>query len=119
MMTTAVDTSPQPVRGAEKELQRQFVNFMFFKFHRAFRRENADGKAQAKREFAELVQKFSSSMMILPYSNIGLKSTVDFMLWRISFEIEPLQQMASAINKSILGRYLDVPHSYLAMTKHS
>jgi len=27
--------------------------------------------------------------------------------------------MASAINKSILGRYLDVPHSYLAMTKHS
>ena len=116
---TAVETSAQPVRTGDKDLQRQFVNFMFFKVDRAFRCENADVKAQAKREFADLVQKFSSSMMILPYSNIGLKSTVDFMLWRISFEIEPLQQMASAINKSILGRYLDVPHSYLAMTKHS
>jgi len=116
---TAVETSAQPVRTGDKDLQRQFVNFMFFKVDRAFRCENADVKAQVKREFADLVQKFSSSMMILPYSNIGLKSTVDFMLWRISFEIEPLQQMASAINKSILGRYLDVPHSYLAMTKHS
>ena len=116
---TAVETSAQPVRTGDKDLQRQFVNFMFFKVDRAFRCENADVKAQAEREFADLVQKFSSSMMILPYSNIGLKSTVDFMLWRISFEIEPLQQMASAINKSILGRYLDVPHSYLAMTKHS
>ncbi|HYS54480.1 MAG TPA: chlorite dismutase family protein [Thermoanaerobaculia bacterium] len=116
---TAIDTSAQPTRAGEKELQRQFVNFMFFKVDRAFRRENAEVKVQAKREFADLVQKFSTSMMLLPYSNIGLKSTVDFMLWRISFEIEPLQQMATAINKSVLGRYLDVPHSYLAMTKHS
>src|SRR5207245_3775447 len=99
--------------------QLQYVKFIIVKVHRHLRGENADVKAQAKRECAELLQKFSSSMMILPYSNIGLKSTVDFMLWRISFEIEPLQQMASAINKSILGRYLDVPHSYLAMTKHS
>ncbi len=118
-MTTVVDTSTQPARTPEKELQRQFVNFMFFKVDRAFRRENADIKAQAKREFAEIVERFTGSMMILPYSNVGLKSTVDFMLWRISFEIEPLQQMAAAINKSVFGRYLDVPQSYLAMTKHS
>jgi len=118
-MTTAVDTSTQPARSADKDLQRQFVNFMFFKVDRAFRRENAEVKAQAKREFAEIVERFTGPMMILPYSNVGLKSTVDFMLWRICFEIEPLQQMAAAINKSVFGRYLDVPQSYLAMTKHS
>jgi chlorite dismutase len=118
-MTTTIEPQSQPTRADEKQLQRQFVNFMFFKVDRAFRRENAEVKAQAKREFIDLLQRFSSPMMILPYSTLGLKSTVDFMLWRISFEIEPLQQMASAINKSLLGRYLDVPHSYLAMTKHS
>ena len=92
---------------------------MFFKADRALRRETAEFKAQAKREFAEIVQRYTGPMMVLPYSTVGLKPTVDFMLWRISFEIEPLQQMAAAINKSLLGRYLDVPTSFLAMTKHS
>ena len=118
-MTTTIEPSAQPARPSEKDLQRQFVNFMFFKVDRAFRRESAELKAQAKREFAGIVEKYTGPMMILPYSNVGLKSTVDFMLWRISFEIEPLQQMAAAINRSVLGRYLDVPQSYLAMTKHS
>jgi len=95
------------------------VNFMFFKADRALRSEAADFKAQAKREFTEIIQRFTGPMMVLPYSTVGLKPTVDFMLWRISFEIEPLQQIAAAINKSLLGRYLDVPVSFLAMTKHS
>ncbi|HMC22668.1 MAG TPA: chlorite dismutase family protein [Thermoanaerobaculia bacterium] len=118
-MTTTVEPQSQPARTEEKPLQRQFVNFMFFKADRALRSETADFKAQAKREFTEIVQRFTGPMMVLPYSTVGLKPTVDFMLWRISFEIEPLQQMASAINKSLLGRYLDVPVSFLAMTKHS
>jgi len=118
-MTTTVEPQPQSTRADEKPLQRQFVNFMFFKADRALRRETAEFKAQAKREFAEIIQRFTGPMMVLPYSTLGLKPTVDFMLWRISFDIEPLQQMASAINKSLLGRYLDVPTSFLAMTKHS
>ncbi|HEY8133642.1 MAG TPA: chlorite dismutase family protein [Thermoanaerobaculia bacterium] len=118
-MTTTVEPQSQPARTEEKPLQRQFVNFMFFKADRKLRSETADFKAQAKREFTEIVQRFTDPMMVLPYSTVGLKPTVDFMLWRISFEIEPLQQMASAINKSLLGRYLDVPVSFLAMTKHS
>jgi len=116
---TTIETHPQPARADEKAPQRQFVNFMFFKADRALRRESADFKAEAKREFSDIVHRYTGPMMILPYSTLGLKSTVDFMLWRISFEIEPLQNMASDINKSLLGRYLDVPQSFLAMTKHS
>jgi chlorite dismutase len=118
-MSTAIDTQPQAARTDEKSLQRQFVNFMFFKADRGLRRENAEFKTQAKREFTDIVHRYNSSMIVLAYSNVGLKSSVDFMLWRISFEVEPLQQMAAEINKSLLGRYLEVPHSFLAMTKHS
>lgn len=118
-MTTTVEPQSQSSRTEEKPLQRQFVNFMFFKADRALRRETAEFKKEAKLEFADLVRRFTGPMMVLPYSTIGLKPTVDFMLWRIAFETEPLQQMASAINKSLLGRYLDVPQSFLAMTKHS
>ena len=58
-------------------------------------------------------------MFILPYSTVGLKHTTDFMLWRITYDIDLLQQMTAEINRSRLARHLDVPVSYLSMTKHS
>jgi len=118
-MTTSIETQPQPTKTEDKPLQRQFVNFMFVKADRALRKESAEFKKEAKGEFAEIIHRYDAPIMVLPYSTLGLKSTVDFMLWRICFEVEPLQQMASDINKSLLGRYLDVPQSFLAMTKHS
>ena len=57
--------------------------------------------------------------MVFPYSTVGIKPNTDFMLWRIGYDLDPFQQMAADINKSILGRWLDVPVSYLSMTKHS
>jgi len=117
MTTTATDT--QPTTTAPTPMQRQFVNFMFFRVDRAFRSIDAADKAAAKRELAEIVQKYSGPMIVLPYSTVGIKAGIDFMLWRIGFDLDPFQRMAADINKSLLGRYLDVPASYLAMTKHS
>ena len=116
---TSTLPEPQTAAAAEKPVARQFVNFMFFRADRSFRSESAELKAEARREFASIVQRYTGPMIILPYSTVGLKAGVDFMLWRIGYDIEPFQQMVADINKSILGRYLDVPHSYLAMTKHS
>jgi chlorite dismutase len=118
-MTTVTHPDPQAAPGADKAAARQFVNFMFFRADRSFRRENSDLKINAKREFSEIIRRYTGPMMILPYSTVGLKAGVDFMLWRIGYDIAPFQQMVADINRSILGRYLEVPHSYLAMTKHS
>ncbi len=111
----ATDASSKP----QAALQRQFVNFMFFHVDRAFRSLPADVKAEAKRELAEIITRYQGPMIVLPYSTVGLKAGVDFMLWRIGFDLDPFQKMVADINKSILGRYLDVPESFLAMTKHS
>ncbi|MGZ5441526.1 MAG: chlorite dismutase family protein [Thermoanaerobaculia bacterium] len=121
MSTTTPTTAPDPkiAPKAETAMQRQFVNFMFFRVDRDFRSLGANEKESAKREFAEIVKKYTGPMFVLPYSTAGLKAGVDFMLWRIGFDLDPFQRMAADINKSILGRYLDVPQSYLAMTKHS
>ena len=116
---TITEVKTESAREADATTRRQFVNFMFFKADRALRRESAEFKSEAKRQFAELLKRYEGRMILLPYSTLGLKSTVDFMLWRISYDLEPLQQMASDINKSLMGRYLDIPHSYLSMTKHS
>jgi chlorite dismutase len=118
-MTTTLQPETQSARRDEKAAARQYVNFMFFKADRALRQQSTDFKNQAKREIADIVTRYTGPIMLLPYSTIGLKSTVDFMLWRIGYDLTPFQQMAAEINKSLLGRYLDVPQSYLAMTKHS
>lgn len=118
-MTTITAPDTQHAPKPESAMQRQFVNFMFFRVDRAFRALPADVKLDAKRELAEIIERYHGPMIVLPYSTLGLKAGVDFMLWRIGFDIDPFQKMAADINQSVLGRYLDVPQSFLAMTKHS
>ena len=118
-MTTTTVPEPKPARPAETPLQRQFVNFIFYRVDRAFRSLPVETRLEAKRELAEIIQRYHGPLMVLPYTTAGVKAGVDFMLWRIGFELEPFEKMTADINKSILGRYLEIPQSYFAMTKHS
>ncbi|HKR64789.1 MAG TPA: chlorite dismutase family protein [Thermoanaerobaculia bacterium] len=117
---TTTTTAPEPQTAAAPNANaRQFVNFMFFRVDRAFRMLDANTKADAKREFAEILKRYQGPMIVLPYSTVGLKAGVDFMLWRIGYDIDPFQRMVADMNHSILGRYIEIPQSFLAMTKHS
>jgi chlorite dismutase len=116
---TITTAEPQTQRPQETPVARQFVNFMFFRVDRSFRALDAEAKSRAKREFAEIVNRYTGPMMVMAYSTIGLKAGVDFMLWRIGYDIDPFQQMAADINKSAMGPYIDVPLTYFSMTKHS
>jgi chlorite dismutase len=118
-MTTTTAPEPQAAPKTAPPLQRQFVNFMFFRVDRAFRALPDGVKTAAKEEFAEILQRYTGPMFVLPYSTVGIKAGIDFMLWRIGFDLDPFQHMVADVNKSMLGRYLEVPASYLAMTKHS
>ena len=118
-MTTTTAPDTKPVSEAASAMQRQFVNFMFFRVDRAFRALPPETKIGAKKELAEIIARYSGSMIVLPYSTVGIKAGLDFMLWRIGYDLDPFQRMAADINKSVFGRYLDIPASYLAMTKHS
>lgn len=117
-MTTTTAPEPQ-TESKPPAAPRQFVNFMFFRVDRAFRALPAETRAQAKKELAEIVARYSGPMIVLPYSTVGIKAGIDFMLWRIGYDLDPFQRMAADINKSTFGRFLEVPASYLAMTKHS
>ena len=118
-MTTTAHPEQQPTAATDAATARQFVNFQFFRVDRAFRSEPAEVRANARREFAELVGRYSERMMIFPYSTVGLKAGIDFMLWRIGYDIDPFQEMVAEMNHTTLGRFLDIPQSYFSMTKHS
>src|SRR5207244_2801495 len=72
-------------------VQRQFVNFAFFKLDPAFRRIPDDDKWQARSEFLKLFQSPWENMMCLTYSTTGLKADCDFLLWRISASPDSFQ----------------------------
>ncbi|HEV2707629.1 MAG TPA: chlorite dismutase family protein [Pyrinomonadaceae bacterium] len=124
----------QPMRGslrladkgerAEQEqpkpaLPRQFVTFTFYHARPDWRLLDAETKAAGKREFIETVEQFRKELLIHSYSITGLRSNVDFMLWRIGYDLDPLQEMSARLNNTGLGRYLEVSQSFLSMTKRS
>jgi len=106
-------TTPSP------QIQRQFVNFAFFKLDPAFRRLSDGEKQQARREFLTLFAESRPGLMCLNYSTVGLKADCDFLLWRISLSPDHFQSQTAAINHTTLGGYLSMPFAFVAMTKRS
>ncbi|HWS53103.1 MAG TPA: chlorite dismutase family protein [Pyrinomonadaceae bacterium] len=105
--------------GAKPQLPRQFVTFTFYKARPEWRHLGAREKEEARREFVEAVGKYGRELFIHTYSIVGLRSNVDFMVWRIGYALDPFQQMSAELNATALGRHLDVTQSFLSMTKRS
>jgi chlorite dismutase len=111
--TSAGGRAPAPA------VQRQFVNFGFYKLDPAFRRLPDHDKLQARSEFLGLFQKPRDGLMCLTYSTVGLRPDADFLLWRIGTGTDEFQSHSALINKTTLGGYLTTPHSFVSMTKRS
>src|SRR3954465_3779996 len=112
-------TPRAPAQAGGPAVQRQFVNFAFYKLDPAFRRLDDHEKIQARSEFLKLFEKPRAGLMCLTYSTVGLRPECDFLLWRISGSPGAGQGQARAINKTRLGAYLTTPFSFLSMTKRS
>jgi chlorite dismutase len=115
--TTVPAGRPATVGGPP--VQRQFVNFAYYKLDPAFRRLSESDKQQARAEFISIIDMRITGLMCLTYSTVGLRPDCDFLLWRIGQSTDQFQQHSQAINKSRLGAYLTTPHSLVSMTKRS
>jgi chlorite dismutase len=116
---SSMQTAPAPQAGAKPTLPRQFVNFSCYKIDPAFRRLPFAEREEAKRAFLAAADRFKDKVMTLSFTSFGFRPDVDLVLWRISYELESLEEMSSAMMKTPLGGYLSTPHSFLAQTKRS
>jgi chlorite dismutase len=101
------------------KLPRQFVNFTFYHARPEWRMLDDGAKTQCKQEFVSTVEEFSRQLLIHTYSTIGLRTNVDFMIWRIGYELDPIQEMTSRLNHTEMAKYLEPTQSFLSMTKRS
>ncbi|HZT58497.1 MAG TPA: chlorite dismutase family protein [Pyrinomonadaceae bacterium] len=114
------DKAPRDTEQTEKApMPRQFVTFTFYKARPEWRSLDAAAKLDAKREFVEVFDSYRRGLLMHTYSIVGLRSNVDFMIWRIGYALDPFQEMSARLNSTALGRHLDVTQSFLSMTKRS
>src|SRR5271155_775340 len=99
-------TTARPESGSVPSIQRQFVNFSFYKLDPAFRRLGDHEKLQARSEFVAMFGKRPPGLICLSYSTVGLRPETDFVLWRIGNSPDLFQTQTAQINKSRLGAYL-------------
>ncbi len=101
------------------ENRSQFVNFAFYKVDPQWRRLSEEEKRKGREEFLEVVEGYSKKIMVFTYSTFGYRAETDFMIWRVSYDIEDFERMTRDMLNSGFGKYLTTPWSFLSMTKHS
>lgn len=105
-----------PTSGDDR---RQFVNFAYFKVDPAWRRLPSEDRKRGKCQFIDTAKSYEPDMLLIPYSLVGIRGDCDFMLWRISYDLNQFQEMTAKLLATDLGKYLTMPYSYIAMTKRS
>jgi chlorite dismutase len=116
-----LDPSGQVGQREPDRATRQFLNYAFYKLDPAFRRLAPEARAAAREEFGRVIEKWSANpeLILRTYSLVGLRSDVDFMLWRISNDPLCFQEMQADMNGTALGGYLTQPYNLLSLQKRT
>ena len=94
-----------------EEIQRNFVKYTFYKVLPEWKQLSDANKTSSKKEFVEVLAEFSQDIRVSSYSLVGTRGDVDFMLWKVSKEIESVNTLMSHLNRTHLGKFLSTTHS--------
>ncbi len=100
------------------EVEKSFLKYTFFKVAREWRSLDDSSKEESRREFLRALRDFSSSSLSF-FSLVGIRGDTDFMILADSPGLDSLQTFVAKLLSTKLGRYLETPYSYLAMTRRS
>ncbi|HEV2139360.1 MAG TPA: chlorite dismutase family protein [Nitrososphaerales archaeon] len=103
----------------ETVVVKRFIKYNFFKVARDWRFLGPDEKATAKKEFLKVLKRQVSVVELQYFSLVGYRRDVDFMVMAGSPDVQRFQDLFSELVSTSLGRYLETPYSYLAMTRRS
>ena len=117
--------------GGAQQARRDFVKYTFFKVGPKWRAplrlegpasvywENRLQPDKMKAEFAAVLGEFAGRVAVSSYSLVGTRGDADFLLWMVSPDLEGINGLSAALNRTELGAFLSVPYSYLGMTRRS
>ena len=98
-------------------IEKQFVNFVFFRVNPDWRKLDVQTKRAAKGEFHSVYDGYRDKFLLFSYSLVGFDSKADLMFWRIGTSMDAIQEMTANLFKTQLGSYFESVDNYLAVTK--
>ena len=98
---------------------RHFVKYTFLKLDPAWRRLDADVRAEHKREFLAACEDFAAERLLRAFSTVGTRGDTDMMLLAQATNLERIHEFHVVLAQSGLMKWADTPYSFLAMTKPS
>ncbi len=99
--------------------RKPYIRYLFYKAELAWRRLPEAEREQGRAQFAAVVEERSPAIMVNSYNLTGTRGDADFLLWQMASSVEELEELAGALRGTGLGKYLETPYSYLAMTRPS
>lgn len=99
------------------EIEKQFVNFMFFRVNPEWRKLDPETKSIFKSEFHAVFDRFRDDLLLFTYSLVGFDSKADLMFWRIGDSLDLIQEMTAKLYRTNLGSYFHTSDTYLSVTK--
>lgn len=92
-----------------------FSSFVFLKLDPMFRRLISNEKIAAKQEFENMVGACQEKIFLRTYMITGLRADSDILFWRVSDNLERLQDICARTFSVGVGHYLLPSHSYLGV----
>ncbi len=98
---------------------RMMVQFAFYKFDAAWRRQPDEVREADKAAFAAAVEEAADEMTVRSYSLVGIRGDADLLLWSVTPELDLFQKHTSKLLNTGIGKWATQPYCYLSMTKNS
>ncbi len=105
--------------ATDAQVANRFLKFTFFKVAREYRTLGQQEKSRIKDDFLGVLTRHEEHLGLQCFSLVGLRGDVDFMVMADAEDLQKFQHLLADLMASSLGRYLDTPYSYLAMTRRS
>lgn len=98
-------------------IEKQFVNFIFFRVNPDWRKLDDRSKLAFKTEFQNVFNSYDDKLLLYSYSLVGFDSKADLMFWRIGSSLDVIQDMTAKLYRTSFGSYLETTDNYLSVTK--
>src|SRR3954465_4867239 len=99
--------------------ERHFVKYTFLKVDPAWRRLEAEERAEHKREFIAACEDFASQRLLRAFSTVGTRGDTDLMLLTQATNLDRIHEFHVVLAQSGLMKWCEGPYSFLALTKES
>lgn len=97
----------------------RYFKYTFFKISRDFRSLASKDRSALKEEFLQVLAQHGDKVGLQCFSLVGIRGDTDFLVVADSDDLQAFQHLISDLAASSLGRYLETPYSYLAVTRRS